>query len=172
MSSRIWTKINTNRVNDLINNILIVVLINIICPSQMFLSLMVYFITDAISLSQLCSVSHTLSLSRSLRCLALFPVCPVWYKIPGNFFQLIIVRNKVVRDTSSFYLGFAHNNTHVTMRLCQPPDGSTSPKYKLLCFITSKKICKEKNALAFNQDRCCHLVLCLQLIPFHCKWRL
>jgi hypothetical protein len=22
----------------------------------------------------------------------------------------------------------------VTMRLCHPPDGSTSPKYKLLCF--------------------------------------
>jgi hypothetical protein len=53
------------------------------------------------------------------------------------------------------------------MRLCHPPDGSTSPKYKLLCFITTKKFCKEKNALAFNRDRCCHLVLCLQLIPFH-----
>jgi len=52
------------------------------------------------------------------------------------------------------------------MRLCRPPDGSTSPKYKLLCFIINK-ICKEKNALAFNRDRCCHLVLCLQLTPFH-----
>ncbi len=39
------------------------------------------------------------------------------------------------------------------MRLCYPPDGSTSPKNKLVCFITAKKICKEKNALAFNQDR-------------------
>ncbi len=55
------------------------------------------------------------------------------------------------------------------MRLCHPPDGSTSPKYKLLCFITAKFFfCKEKNAIAFNRDRCCHLVLCLQLIPFHC----
>ncbi len=54
------------------------------------------------------------------------------------------------------------------MRLCHPPDGSTSLKYKLPCFITTKKICKEKNALAFNWDRCCHLVLCLRLIPFHC----
>ncbi len=53
------------------------------------------------------------------------------------------------------------------MRLCHPPDGSTSPKYKLLCFITTKFFCKEKNALAFNRDRCCHLVLCLRLIPFH-----
>ncbi len=51
------------------------------------------------------------------------------------------------------------------MRLCHPPDGSTSPKYKLLCFIISKKIGKEKNALAFNRDRCRHLVLCLRLIP-------
>jgi hypothetical protein len=53
------------------------------------------------------------------------------------------------------------------MRLCHPPDGNTSPRYKLPCFITTKKICNEKNALAFNQDRCCHLVLCLRLIPFH-----
>ncbi len=42
------------------------------------------------------------------------------------------------------------------MRLCHPPDGSTSPQYKLLCFKTSKKICNEKNTLAFNRDRCCH----------------
>jgi len=53
------------------------------------------------------------------------------------------------------------------MRLCQPPDGNTSPKYKLLCFKTTKKNCKEKNALDFNRDRCCHLVLSLRLIPFH-----
>jgi hypothetical protein len=60
------------------------------------------------------------------------------------------------------------------MRLCHPPVGSTSPKYKLLYFITTKKICNEMNAPAFNQDRCCHLVLSLRLIPFHCfnqmKW--
>ncbi len=54
-----------------------------------------------------------------------------------------------------------------SMRLCHPPDGSTSPKYKLLRYITTKFFCKEKNALAFNRDRCCHLVLCLRLIPFH-----
>ncbi len=53
------------------------------------------------------------------------------------------------------------------MRLCHPPDGSTSPKYKLRCFITINFFSEEKNALAFNRDRCCHLVLCSQLIPFH-----
>jgi hypothetical protein len=46
------------------------------------------------------------------------------------------------------------------------PDGITNPRYKLLCFITTI-FCKEKNALAFNRDRCCHLALCLWLIPFH-----
>ncbi len=30
------------------------------------------------------------------------------------------------------------------MRLCHPPDGSTSPKYKLLSFITTKKIAKRR----------------------------
>jgi hypothetical protein len=58
-------------------------------------------------------------------------------------------------------------HTWKTMRLCHPPDGSTSPKYKLLYFITTKFFCKEMNALAFNPDRFCHLVLCLWLIPFH-----
>jgi hypothetical protein len=53
------------------------------------------------------------------------------------------------------------------MRLCHPQDGSTSPKYKLLCSITTKNFSNKKNALAFNRDRCCHLVLCLRLIPFH-----
>ncbi len=49
------------------------------------------------------------------------------------------------------------------------PDGITNPKEKLLRFITTKFFCKEKNALAFNRDRCCHLALCLWLIPFHCN---
>ncbi len=61
-----------------------------------------------------------------------------------------------------------HLLSSLTMRLCQPPDGNTSPKYKLLCFITTIFFGKEKNALAFNRDRCCNLVLCLRLIPFHC----
>ncbi len=52
------------------------------------------------------------------------------------------------------------------MRLCHPPYGSTSPKYKLLCFKTAKKIWKEK-ITAFKRERCCHIVLCLRLIPFH-----
>ncbi len=53
------------------------------------------------------------------------------------------------------------------MRLCHPPDGSTSPKYKLLCFITTKKFLQRKECIAFNRDRCCHLEICLRLIPFH-----
>ncbi len=49
------------------------------------------------------------------------------------------------------------------VHLCE----SLVPKYKLLCFIITKFFCKEKNTLAFRRDRCCHLVLCLRLIPFH-----
>ncbi len=70
---------------------------------------------------------------------------------------LNVVNEKVKKNSFHFH----------RMRLCHPPDGSTSPKYKLLCFIKTEKNCKEKNELAFNRDRCCHLVLCLRLIPFH-----
>jgi hypothetical protein len=37
------------------------------------------------------------------------------------------------------------------------------------CFLNSYFFSKEKKALAFNRDRCCLLVLCLQLILFHCE---
>ncbi len=52
--------------------------------------------------------------------------------------------------------------------LYHPLNGDTNLKYKLLCFlILNKKISKRK-ALAFYRDRCCHLVLCLRMILFHC----
>jgi hypothetical protein len=35
------------------------------------------------------------------------------------------------------------------MRLCHPPDGSTSPKYKLLCFITTKKNLQREERTSF-----------------------
>ncbi len=70
-------------------------------------------------------------------------------------------------EWSTFQAHHIKLGSRCLMRLCHPPDGSTSPKYKLVCFITTKKFCKEKNALAFNRDRCCQLVLCLWLIPFH-----
>jgi hypothetical protein len=53
--------------------------------------------------------------------------------------------------------------------LHHPLDGITNPEYTLLRFIQlTKFFCKEKKALAFNRDRCCHLALCLWLILFHC----
>jgi hypothetical protein len=54
------------------------------------------------------------------------------------------------------------------MGLDPPQDGITNPKFKLLHLITTI-FCKEKKAQAFNWDRCCHLVLWLQLILFHCS---
>ena len=53
------------------------------------------------------------------------------------------------------------------MRLCQPPDGSTSPKYKLLHFNNNDFFYQELNELAFDWDTCCHLVICLRLIASH-----
>ncbi len=35
------------------------------------------------------------------------------------------------------------------MRLCQPPDGNTSPKYKLLCFITIKFFLQREERTSF-----------------------
>ncbi len=55
------------------------------------------------------------------------------------------------------------------IRLYHPQHGITDPKYKL-CFLTNI-FCKEKKALAFNQDRRCHRALCLELILFHGKKR-
>ena len=59
------------------------------------------------------------------------------------------------------------SNIAFSMMLCHPPDATTSPKYKLMLFKRNNFFFKEKNALAFNLDRCCQLVLCLWFITFH-----
>jgi hypothetical protein len=46
-------------------------------------------------------------------------------------------------------------------------DGIINSWYMLLSFITVIFLCKEKKALAFNKDSCCHLALCLGLIILH-----
>ncbi len=53
------------------------------------------------------------------------------------------------------------------MGLYHPLDGKPNLKFKLLCFLTPNKKISKRKALAFNRDRCCHLVLCLWLILFH-----
>jgi hypothetical protein len=42
----------------------------------------------------------------------------------------------------SLFLSTVALSMLLSMRLCHPPDGSTSHKYKLLCFITTKKFAK------------------------------
>jgi hypothetical protein len=59
--------------NSTISNILITLLINLTHLLQIF-SLTVYFIADAISHIQLCSLSHTLSLSFCLSAVLLSPL--------------------------------------------------------------------------------------------------
>jgi len=51
--------------------------------------------------------------------------------------------------------------------LHHPLDGVTNPEYKLLRFMQLNFLLREEGTIAFNRDRCCHLVLCLQLILFH-----
>ncbi len=58
--------------------------------------------------------------------------------------------------------------SYIVMGLHHPLDGKTYPKYKLLLhFIQLTKNFLQREALAFNRNRCCHLALCLRLILFH-----
>jgi hypothetical protein len=53
------------------------------------------------------------------------------------------------------------------IRLCHPPDGSTSPSISCCVLNHHNLFYQIQNAPAFNQDTCCHLGLCLRLLPFH-----
>jgi hypothetical protein len=59
------------------------------------------------------------------------------------------------------------SNGNSSMGLYRPLDGITNLKYKLLYFVTPNKKISKRKALAFNQDRCCHLPICLWLILFY-----
>jgi hypothetical protein len=54
------------------------------------------------------------------------------------------------------------------MGLYHALDGVTNLKYRLLYFLTPNKNNSKRKALAFSQDRSCHLANCLRLILFHC----
>jgi hypothetical protein len=71
----------------------------------------------------------------------------------------------------TFFIVIYREIFYFLRKVHHPQNGITNPKYKLLHFLTTKmKFCKEKKALAFNWDRCCHLVLCSRLILFHYFW--
>ncbi len=53
------------------------------------------------------------------------------------------------------------------MFIVQATECGTSPKYKLLHFLTAIISKTKRNLSAFNRDACCHLALCLWLIIFH-----
>ncbi len=53
------------------------------------------------------------------------------------------------------------------MGLYHPPDGIPNLEYKLLYFLTPNKKNSKRKALTFNQDKCCHLAICLRSILFH-----
>ncbi len=64
---------------------------------------------------------------------------------------------------------YFNSKTSRSMGLYHPPDGVTNLKYKLLYFLTPIKKNSKRKALAFNRDRCCHLAICLRLIPVPLK---
>jgi hypothetical protein len=104
------TEKDVNRGNNLINNILIVVLINITCLSQMFFSNGLFYCRHYPSLPPMICLTRTHTLSVSLLSCSL-PVSSIWYKNPGIHFQLIIDCNKLIWFTSLFHLDVAHNIT-------------------------------------------------------------
>jgi hypothetical protein len=83
--------------------------------------------------------------------------------------QDFIVCESTFIKSSLVTVNYLEKKTFKIMRLCHPPDGSTSPKYKLLCTLYHHNLFHQiHNALAFNRDTCFHLALCLPLLPFHC----
>jgi hypothetical protein len=82
-----------------------------------------------------------------------------------------VMLSVVASNPMLYYLKSSNDiiNKHA-IGLYHPIDGVTSLKYKLLCSITTNFFQKERKALAFNRDRCCHLALCLWLILFHCNF--
>ncbi len=93
-----------------------------------------------------------------------------WFGFRGgptdNFTKLFLSwKNKLHPFSAKFNIWY--KVAAFTIGLYHPLDRVTNPKYKLLHFLTTIFFYKEKKALAFNWDRCCHLAFCLQLILFH-----
>jgi hypothetical protein len=65
----------------------------------------------------------------------------------GGILAKLMLHN--IQNNNTQHNDIQHNRLDL-MRLCHPPDGSTSPKYKLLCFITTKQICKEEECTSFK----------------------
>ncbi len=87
---------------------LIISLINLTFAPHVF-SNGLFYCWRHLSLCNAMPLTHSLFLS--LRCLALFPSSPIWYRNSGNHFQVIIDRNKLFWYTSLFHLEAAHNST-------------------------------------------------------------
>ncbi len=51
-----------------------------------------------------------------------------------------------------------------------PNQMAVVPVPSIICYVLNHHnlFYQIHNALAFTQNMCCHLALCLQLLPFHC----
>jgi hypothetical protein len=91
----------------------------------------------------------------------------VWLRVQGFessvnkvFQKEKLINSKTIKDLQSSKRKLVQPEL-IWFRLYHPLDGITNPKHKLLHFLTDIDFYKEKNARALNQDRCCHLALCL-----------
>ncbi len=87
-----------------------------------------------------------------------------WWDVPPSRKRKRLQSTTILRKFPKYTFA---NISQLVMRLCHPPDGSTSPKYKLLHFSHHNLFYQIQNAVAFNWDTCCNLALCLRLLPFH-----
>jgi len=99
-----------NHWNNLINNILIIVLINIICPSQMFLTNGLFFYRCHLPLSAMFHLTHTHTLSLCLSTVLLYSLSVLFDIKPlATFFSLSLFAIKLFDTHRCFTYGFAHN---------------------------------------------------------------
>jgi hypothetical protein len=97
-----------------------------------------------------------INLNITFQVLICLPIC----HSVGNFFVFFLSPN--ASNTNStlkkicVFCHYAATAGHIlyssncsTMRLCHPPDGRTSPKYKLLCFITTKIFLQREECTSF-----------------------
>jgi hypothetical protein len=78
---------------------------------------------------------HTINL-KEISFIGLTDTCSQWFKTFSSP-SLVERTNKLGRLSFPSFIQ-ACLLDYIAMRLCHPPDGSTSHEYKLLCFITTK----------------------------------
>ncbi len=89
---------------------------------------------------------------------------------PEEFDQALAVKDQghVVKGWAVVNVdNLVYNNNIRSMRLCYHQMAVPVPSISYCGLNHHNVFYQIQNALAFNQDTCYHLALCLQLLPFH-----